>query len=322
MNIFITGGEGYVGSSLVPFLLDQGHKVFSYDTNYFGYRNPDHKNYKSYTGDIRNFNTLVSCMKGSDVVIHLASLSNDISCELNPELAKEINKDAIYNIIEACNTNDVDRLLVASSTSQYGAKSLDIDVTEDVKAEPLTDYARYKIEAEQMIRNSNLSSCYTFIRPGTICGYSPRMRFDLMINAMTINMLVRSKCKVFGGEQLRPVINMKDMVEFYTLLCSEEESLINKQAFNVATDNYTAMEAAVIIKDELNGEIEVEEVSDDGRSYHINTQKAKDVLGFNTSYNIRDAVRSIKEAYDNRSFIDPLTNSQYYNIKRMKQIYE
>lgn len=320
-NIFITGGAGYVGSALVPSLLEKGCNVTVYDLFLYGDTLPEHKNLKKIKGDIRNKETLINAAKGSDAFIHLACISNDPSFDLDPELGKSINYDAFPNIIEAVKQSGVKRLIIASSTSQYGVKPLDVQVTEETLAEPITDYAKYKIECEKLLSSAGLKDIdFVIVRPATICGYAPRLRLDLSVNILTINALVNKKIKIFGGEQLRPNINIKDMVRVYETLLTAPSEKINKQAFNAGLQNLSIREIAELVKKILNDpEIKFEVTpNDDKRSYHVNSEKIKNVLGFEFKYNVEDAIKSIKEAYEQGKIKDGLNNPLYHNIKQMQ----
>src|SRR3989344_7650112 len=148
-KIFVTGGAGYFGSAFVPELLKEGYDVVVYDLYIYGNSLQPHRNLKEVQGDIRDREKLIGAAKGCDAFINLACVSNDPSFDLNPQLSKSINYDAFKNVIDAVKINKIKRLIVTSSTSQYGVKPLNVDVTEEAEAEPITDYAKYKIECEK-----------------------------------------------------------------------------------------------------------------------------------------------------------------------------
>ena len=322
-KVFITGGAGYVGSALVPELLNRGYHVTVYDLYLYGNSLTAHSNLKQIKGDIRDRHKLIEAAKESDAFIHLACMSNDPSFDLDPQLGKSINYDAFNNVIDAVKLGGIKRFLVASSTSQYGIKPEDMDVTEDTEAEPITDYAKYKIECEKLLLGTDINDAeFVFIRPATICGYAPRLRLDLSVNTLTINALVNKKIRIFGGSQLRPAINIKDMVRFYELLLEVEGGKIHKEAFNVSCQNLTMMRIAEIIKEIIGDKsIEFEVIpSNDPRSYHVNTDKMKKVLGFECTFSVQDAIKSLADAYNKNLIGDGLNNPLYYNIKQMKKI--
>lgn len=196
-------------------------------------------------------------------------------------------------------------------------------MTEDTEAEPITDYAKYKIECEKLLLNTDMDDIeFVFARPATLCGYAPRLRLDLSVNILTINALVNKKIKIFGGNQMRPALNIKDMVKFYEVLLDAPKEKIRREAFNISCQNITIRQIADMVKEVIGDELIKFEIvpSNDLRSYHVNTDKMKNVLGFECKFSIREAIQSLVDAYNNNLIFDGLHNSLYYNIKRMKEI--
>ena len=325
-NVLITGGAGYVGSALVPKLLQEGYNVKPYDLYIYGdvfSHIKDSPNLVQIKGDIRDDGKLIESAKNVDTIIHLACISNDPSYELDPKLGKSINYDAFFNVLEAARTNDVKRIIYASTSSVYGLKK-EQNVKETSICEPLTDYSRYKLECEKMLLDfgKNHDIEHVILRPATVCGYASRLRLDLVVNILTINGLINKKIKIFGGKQLRPNININDMVRVYELMLSAPKNKINEEIFNAGYQNYSVEDLSKIIKNVLDDkEIVSESVpTDDIRSYHINSDKIRKVLEFTPKYTIEDAVQSISDAYEKGLIIDGLKNPLYYNIKMMQQI--
>jgi len=322
-KIFITGGAGYVGSMLVPHLLSKGYDVVVYDLFIYGDVLKPHPNLKQIKGDIRDRDKLIDSAKGANAFIHLACISNDPSFDLDPKLGKSINYDAFHKVIEACKLGNIHRLIVASSTSQYGVKPVNVEVKEDTRPDPISDYAKYKLQCEKLLDEVDLGDIeYVFVRPATLCGYAPRLRLDLSVNILTINALINNKIKIFGGDQMRPALDIRDMVRFYELMLEATKEKIHGQAFNVSFQNQTIKEVAEAVRKVIGDRtIEFEVTpSNDPRSYHVNTDKMKRVLGFECKYSIEDAIRSLIMAHKEGLIVDGLTNSYYYNIKRMKEI--
>jgi len=323
-KVFITGGGGYVGSALVPKLLQKGHEVTVYDLFIYGegVLPYNHPNLKLIKGDIRNREFLMDEAKGHEAFIHLACISNDPSFELNPTLGKEINLDAFLHVIDAVKSGGIERLIVASSTSQYGIQK-GVDVVEDVVGEPITDYAKYKLECEKMLKATDMGDVdYVCVRPATLCGYAPRLRLDLSLNLLTMQALENKRITVFGGDQLRPTLNIEDMVRGYQLMLSAPSEKIRGQAFNMAYENISVREMARLIKETLGDEgVVIEETStNDLRSYHVNSNKIRDQLGFTPRHSLKDGIASVAKAYSIGLIKDGLNNPLYHNVKRMKQI--
>jgi nucleoside-diphosphate-sugar epimerase len=326
-SILITGGGGYVGSALVPALLKKGHRVKPVDLFWYGEdvfadcnRHPSLQRIKA---DIRDAAAMDRAMEGVDAVIHLACISNDPSFDLDPHLGKSINLDCFPALLDAAMKHGVKRFIYASSSSVYGVKE-EPDVREDAEPLPLTDYSKFKLECERIFleRVPKGKMVRSIIRPATVCGYAPRMRLDLTVNILTIHALVNRKIRIFGGKQLRPNLNILDMVGAYELFLDAPAEKIDGVPFNVGFENRTVEDIAHMVKRTIGDEgiaLQFEE-SSDNRSYHVNSDRVRDVLGFRPRYTIEDAIRSVVEAYRAGLFVDPMNNPVYVNIKRMKQL--
>ena len=178
-KILITGGAGYVGSKLVPKLLELNYQVTVLDLMIYGENViDDHQNLKMVKGDIRDYKFLKKHIKNYDAIIHLACISNDPSFELNPNLGKSINLDAFPELVSISKYNKVKRFIYASSSSVYGIKN-EPNVNEEMSLEPLTDYSKFKVDCEKILNASKTSEFQVVtIRPATVCGFSPRQRLD------------------------------------------------------------------------------------------------------------------------------------------------
>lgn len=325
LKIFVTGGAGYVGSVLVPKLLAADYQVIVFDLFIYG----EHvlngcrasENLRTIKGDIRNQNLLKKAIQGCDVVIHLACISNDPSFELNPELGRSINLDAFRPLVEISKEAGVKRFIYASSSSVYGIKD-EPDVHEGMSLEPLTDYSRFKAECE-IILNEFSSSDFTTVtlRPATVCGYSPRQRLDVVVNIFTNLAYHNREITVYGGSQLRPNINIQDMADIYMLLLKAPKEKIIGEIFNVGYENHSVLQLAKIIREVIGQDVVLKTTPmNDNRSYHISSQKIKNVLNFSSKYTIRDAVLELKKAFEKNLLPNALQNELYYNTKRMHSL--
>ena len=320
-KILVTGGAGYVGSILVPKLLDKGYAVVVLDTLFFtdiGLKavksNP---NLKVIEGDIRNEADLKAATQGVEAVIHLASISNDPSTDLNPRLTEEVNLDATLKLVKISKQQGVKRLINASTSSVYGIKDVP-NVTEDMTLDPLTVYSRTKADAEPHVSAANDKDFTTVnIRPATVMGYSPKMRLDLTVNILTMHALTKGKITVFGGGQKRPNIHIEDITDYYVKLLEIPAEKIGGKTFNAGYENFTVKEIAEMVKETVGKNVAIEVTpSNDNRSYHISSAKIEKELGLKPSRNIKDAVQDIKKASEAGKL--DWDNVNFYNVKKMK----
>jgi nucleoside-diphosphate-sugar epimerase len=329
INVLVTGGAGYVGNLLTPTLLDAGYRVVVYDILFYGDETlpKDHPNLTVIEGDIRDTAKLKEAFQGIDVVLHLACISNDPSFELDEGLSTSINYECFEPMVIAAKEAGVKRFVYCSSSSVYGVSDAP-DVTEDHPLVPLTLYNKYKGMCEPLLwkHMSDDFECVT-IRPATLCGYSPRMRLDLSVNILTNHAYNRSKITVFGGKQLRPSLHIKDMIAAYQLMIEAPKEKIHGETFNIGYQNRSITDIAEIVKKIVEKEfpekapIEIETTpSDDNRSYHINSDKIKRVLGFTPSHSIEDAVRDLCAALKEGKLPGSLDDDKYFNVKNMKAI--
>ena len=319
-KILITGGAGYVGSVLTPYLLNKGHKVTVIDFMIYGEEVlKKNKNLRIIKGDIRDRNLLEKELTDHEIVIHLACISNDPSFELNPKLGKSINLDAFTPLVEISKKKLIKRFIYASSSSVYGVKS-EKEVHENMSLEPLTDYSKYKIECE-LILQKYCSENFTpiIIRPATVCGYSPRQRLDVVVNILTNLAYHKRKISVFGGDQLRPNIHIKDMAKAYDVLIDAKKSEVSGEIFNAGYENKTVLDLANTVKTVIGEDVQLKSTpTDDNRSYHISSEKIKKVLGFESKHTISDAVTDLKIAFKKGLLPNSLHDDKYFNIKRMQ----
>lgn len=324
-KVMITGGGGYVGSALVPRLLEEGCEVVVLDLFLYGEDVLQaHPKLTKIKGDIRSLSDVERASDGADAIIHLACISNDPSFELNPELGKTINLDAFDNLLKAINKYKTKRFIYASSSSIYGIQDTP-NVREDTPAKPLTDYSKYKLECEKILKKAALpdETVWTIVRPATVCGYAKRLRLDLVVNVLTINALQNRKIKLFGGGQLRPNIVIEDMVDAYIALLKAPAEKVHGEAFNAGYHNFSLEKIAELVKKTLgdSGIEIIKEETSDLRSYHINSDKIRDRIGFEAKNGLEEAIRSLKEAFDRNEIVDGLNNPKYHNIKLMQEVH-
>lgn len=324
-RVLVTGGAGYVGCVLVPKLLAAGYDVVVYDLMLFGADGlPQHPHLDVVRGDIRDIPRLTEALEGVHSVIHLACISNDPSFELDAGLSKSINYDCFEPMVVACKAAGIRRFIYASTSSVYGVSEAP-EVTEEHPLVPLTDYNKYKGLTEPLLlRHHGDGFTAVIIRPATVCGYSPRMRFDLTVNILTNHAVNRRLITVFGGSQKRPNIHIDDLAELYVQLLKTPERLIAGQTYNAGYQNYTVSELAemvraVVAREMPGAPIRIEtSPSNDLRSYHVSSRKIADRLGFVPKRTIEDAVRDICQALKAGRLPNSLTDERYINVKTVK----
>jgi nucleoside-diphosphate-sugar epimerase len=330
-NVLVTGGAGYVGAVLVPKLLNNGYRVKVLDLYIYGedvldgVRNSP--NLEQIKGDIRDRVLLKKVLFGCDAVIHLACISNDPSFELNPALSRSINFDAFEPLVSISRESKVKRFIYASTCSVYGVSDAE-NVTEDHPLVPITDYNKYKGLCEPVLLKYQSPDFTTvIIRPATVCGYSPRQRFDLTVNILTNHAHNLNRITVFGGTQLRPNIHIDDISDLYCMLLELPPEKIAGKIFNAGYQNRTVADIADIVQRVMLQEvpekkkIEITTVaSDDPRSYRISSEKIKRELNFIPRRTIEDGVRDLIVAFGAGKLPNSLEDIRYYNIKTMKAI--
>lgn len=319
MKIAVIGHAGYVGSALVPALLNDGHEVIGMDRYLYGNPHGPHERLRQIKGDVRDRTSMHWAIEDSDAVIHLACISNDPSFSLNPKLAKEINYESFHHFTSAIKEKKPLRVIFASSSSVYGVKA-ENKVHEGLSCEPLTDYSKYKLMCEHMLlENEFPDSTVTILRPATICGYAPRLRLDVIINALTLDAITKNEIHIHGGEQIRPNLNIHDMVRAYKHVLRMPIGKINKQIYNVGGENYSVNELAFQVQNVIASAKLCKKKVSDNRSYRIDSSKIKQELDFAPAYSLRSAIESLKQAFDAGLIGDP-SESRYHNLKVIKEL--
>jgi nucleoside-diphosphate-sugar epimerase len=310
MNILITGGCGYVGTVLTETLLNDGHKITVIDTQWFGNHLKEHPNLINIKGDIRNIESIN--LEKIDTILHLANIANDPAVELNPTLSWEVNVLAAQQLADKAIKNGVKHFVYASSGSVYGVKD-EPQVTEDLSLVPISVYNKTKMVAERVLLSYKDKMQVHCIRPATVCGMSPRMRLDVSVNMLTFQALKNKKITVFGGDQTRPNIHMKDMVRVYQHFVNN--SNIESGCYNAGFENISILQIAEMVKTKLGAEIIVSE-SNDPRSYRQNSDKLLNT-GFKQEYGVDYAINEIIDAYNDKKLVE---SDSCYTVKWMKNL--
>lgn len=311
MKVLITGGCGYIGSKLVTNLVRSNLDVTVLDTMWFGNsiaNKLDQSKLRFIKGDVRCIDDLLA--EKFDVVVHLANVANDPSVELNESLSWEINALGTFKILEWAKKSGVKKFVYASSGSVYGVSN-EPKVTESTVRNPISAYNKTKMVAEQVVLSYTKEFNVICIRPATVCGFSPRMRLDLAVNSLVFQALDKGLIRVFGGDQMRPHINIEDMVSIYEscVLGSLDLSGI----YNAGFENLSIRDLAVLISEKIKCEISYE-VSNDPRSYRLDSTKIKEA-GFIPRKSVRHAIEDLTQEYESGNLKDEL---RFYTVEQMK----
>ena len=314
MKVLVAGGAGYIGSTLVPKLQDRGYDVAVLDLEWFGNHLP--QNTTIIKKDIMD--ATEDLLSGYDAVIFIAGLSNDPMAEFSP------SKNFIFNgahpafLSFLAKRAGVKRFIHGGSCSVYGYT---VNELYDEQSPAISNYP-YGISklqgefASLQLADDNFS--VIAFRQGTVCGYSPRMRFDLVINAMFKSAIKDNKIVVNNPAIWRPILSVKDAATAYVRALEAPDSISG--IFNIASGNYTIGALADFVRDgmkeymNINPTIEIKNISD-FRNYKVDCTKAKNLLGFKARFNADDIVRDLVENFDNFKDLD---NERYYNIRTFK----
>ena len=312
MKILVTGGLGYIGTLLSSRLLKDNHKVTIIDANWFGNYLPfelkKNKNLKLIQDSIVNLYKYD--FKNYDIFFHLANVANDPTGDLDSKITWEINALHTKVCIEYAIKNNFKKFIFASSGSVYGVKK-EKKVHEDLDLVPISDYNKTKMISERVLLSYKDYIDLKIIRPATVCGYSPKMRLDLSVNMLTMQALKNKKITVFGGNQVRPNLNINDMVSVYIHMIKSDS---NHKIFNAGKENLKIIEIAKIIQSLLPCEIEILKVQDI-RSYRLDSSRLIKT-GFKFNYTIKDAIEELITCYNNKLI---KSDKNLLNINAMKK---
>lgn len=315
MRILVTGGAGYIGSILVKKLIDKGYNVRVMDIFKFGFDSlrdvVPNKNFEMIPGDIRKPEYVNKALDDIDAVIHLAAIVGDPACTVNADVAIETNYLSTLRIAIAARDKGINKFIFASTCSVYGASDDKLD--EYSKLNPQSLYAETKILAEKGLINIQTNKFNPIIlRLGTLYGLSPRMRFDLVINYLTGKLTNEGKCKIFGGKQWRPFINVEDAARAFVFALENYDDM-NGGIFNVGNNdsNYQLSDIGrILIGVFPNSIIEYITEIKDNRSYNVKFDKIVE-LGFKLTRKLDESIMDIRH-YVKYNEID-ITDDKYYN---------
>ncbi len=326
MRILVTGGGGYLGVWVTRKLLEEGCSVRIFDRFCYGHSVLDTVSpsplLEVIQGDIRRLQDAPQLFEGVDAVIHLAGLANDPSCDLDPEMALDVNVESTVELAKQAMQAGVSRFVFASSCAVYGQGVFEL-LDEESPANPVSTFGKTKLQAEQALLSMNEGDFEPVVlRLATLFGWSPRMRFDLAINQMVATAMRQQRIIVRGGgEQWRPFLHVQDAAECMSLLVQAPVKKVRGEIFNVGADeqNIRIRALAEKVADRFSGvTVEAPKDDDDLRTYRVQFSKIEERLGFKCTHGMVEGIDEIRVALENAAF-DPFSE-EYFNAKRMKQL--
>jgi nucleoside-diphosphate-sugar epimerase len=312
MNFLITGGAGYIGTKLTKHLLSNNHKVLVVDNLWFGNQHARHKNLKIIKEDVRNFDKLN--IKNIHTIIHLANIANDPTVELNPTLSWEVNVLASKIIAEHAIKNKVKKIIFFSSGSVYGVKK-EKKVTEDLKLNPISVYNKTKMIAERIFLSYKNQINIKCLRPATVSGFSERLRLDLTVKKLKFDAFYKKKIFVDGGAQIRPTVNLKDIIRVVDHLLFAKKKF-RDNIYNMGFENLSIMQVAKKIQKKTGAKLIVKKKIDI-RSYRQDSSRLIKT-GFKPRFNVDDSIDELILHFSQKKLNQFGKNN--FNLIKMKKL--
>ena len=308
-KILVTGGCGYVGTVLVKNLLQFGYEVTVIDTQWFGnYFKGKIKNLKVQRLNINNIDNIN--LSGYYAIIHLANIANDPSALIDARLTWDVNVLFTKKVIEHAIHCKVKKFIYASSGSVYGVKK-EKKVTEDLSLLPISDYNKSKMIAEQILMSYKKNIKVYCIRPATVCGFSENMRLDISVNLLTFQAITKKQITVFGGNQIRPNIHIKDLCGVFKFFL---EKNLPSGAYNAGFENLKILDLAKKISKITPTKIKIIKNTNDPRSYRQDSSKLIK-YGFKKKYNVENAIKELVQKFSELKFKN---NKHFFRVSYMK----
>jgi nucleoside-diphosphate-sugar epimerase len=322
--VLVTGGAGYVGSHLTRKLLADGFRVRILDNFLYGDSGVSDlagdARVEIQRGDICNIRDVAHAVQGVRGVVALAAVVGDPACEVDPRETMTINFESTRCLLDACREAGVQRLVFASSCSVYGANGNEL-LHEESHLNPVSLYARTRIMSEEVLLQERGPVEVIILRLSTVCGFSQRMRFDLMVNTITARAAVDHRVKVIGAEQWRPHLHVRDAAAAFAAAIEAPSSTAQGHIYNVGheSQNFTIGEVAEKVARVLpNTVIEYANGNGDRRSYRVSFERIRKHLGFVPALTVDDAIEEVHGALASGSVAD-YEAEQYHNVKWLRR---
>lgn len=325
-RVLVTGGAGFIGSHLVRMLLDRGYHVSVLDRFDYGRVGLDglrHPNLQIIQGDICNSRDLSRAVKNVDGVIALAAIVGDPACNLDPEETINLNYTATKILAETCNLYGVRRLVFASSCSVYGASAQGM-LTEESRLNPVSLYARTRVLSENILFDRHGDVEPVVVRLATVFGLSPRMRFDLVVNTLTVRALAEQRITIFGGNQWRPNVHCRDAARAFIMALEAPAERVAGEIFNLGGDaqNHRISELGELVAKIVGGaQLEISGDVQDPRDYRVSFAKIRDVLGFVPQYSVADGIQEVAAAVRADPALRHWRDPRFHNVQALKETF-
>ncbi len=325
-RVLITGGAGYIGAHLIRMLLERGYHVRildRFDYGRVGIEGISHPNFEIIQGDICSSRDVSRAVRNVDGVIALAAIVGDPACNLDPEETVNLNYTGTKILAETCNFYGVRRLVFASSCSVYGASTQGL-LTERSRLHPVSLYARTRVLSENILFDRHGDVEPVVVRLATVFGLSPRMRFDLVVNTLTVRGAMEGRINIFGGSQWRPNVHCRDAARAFVLALEAPASDVAGEIFNLGGDalNHRISEIGEMVA-EIVGNVQIERRDDaaDARDYRVSFAKIRRVLGFEPEHLVADGIREVAAAVRADPALRRWQEARFHNVQALQQAF-
>ncbi len=324
-RVLVTGGAGFIGSHLTRMLLARGYHVRvldRFDYGRAGLNGLVHPRLEILSGDVCSSRDVSRALRDVHGVIALAAIVGDPACNLDPEETVNLNYTATKVLIEACSFYGVRRVVFASSCSVYGASTGSDVLTEQSRLNPVSLYARTRVLSENILFDRAGDVEPVVLRLSTVFGLSPRMRFDLVVNTLTVRAVVDHKISIMGGNQWRPNVHCRDAARAFIRVLEAPAGLVAGEVFNVGGDNlnHTIADLGNMVATIVGG-VEIAQQQDiaDPRDYRVSFEKIRNTLGFEPEFTVAAGIREVAAAVRLDPMLRDYQNAIYHNVQALKQ---
>jgi nucleoside-diphosphate-sugar epimerase len=319
MKVLVTGCAGYLGSIVGQVLLDAGYQVRGYDNLMYGGESALHllcrDGFELLAGDVRDRTQTRRALDGVDAVVHLAAIVGDPACAQDPNTARAVNQEASLNLIKDARDCGVNRLVFASTCSNYGRmRDTSTLATEDHELLPVSLYAETKVAVERVLLETS-SPAWTVLRFATLYGLSPRMRFDLTVNQFVLEAMTQKRLVVFGEQFWRPYVHVRDAARAIACVLQSPVDRVQGAIFNVGdtAENYRKLDLVRIVQEQVGGfDVQYVHKTEDPRDYRVSFDRIQSRLGYKVSRRVREGVAEIAHVVRCGLFADQ-TTGRYQN---------